>query len=172
MGKISYRGPLGSIIHFNVTVEKMDNDRYEEIAEFELECDGQGHEDQDFNIDLNAVAFEDYESFVVKIKLINNIDDASQTHDYGESWIVKKEKPFESQDYDYLKSAAISYFDQNKFFEARRFYNFAREVAPESECEWLNSFKNQIKDRIVRLQINDSIEQVKKALKKQYLINI
>ena len=170
MGKISYRGPLGSVVQFNVYSDKIDTDDNVEIVSFEVDCDGQEHENLDFNIDLNTIAFENYESYIVKIKLINEIEDTLQTHDYGESWIIKKDKLLESQDYDYLKSAAISYFDQKKYFEARRFYNFAREVAPELESEWLNIFKNQIKDRIVRLQVNDLVEQVRMALRKEYLI--
>ena len=172
MGKISYRGPIGSIVQFNVYNDKIDKDNNVEVASFEIACDGQEHENHDFNIDLNTFAFEDYKSFVLKIKLINNIEDTSQIHDYGESWIIKEDSLLESQDYDYLKSAAISYFEQKKYFEARRFYYFAREIAPESENEWLDSFNNQIKDRIVRLQVNDLVEQVRKALKKEYLIDI
>lgn len=161
MGLISFSGPKGQSIKFLVHSEEK-----EEIAIFDLICDGKEYSDYPFSIDLERLPSE-----YCQVSMFLIYDSNESIHEHGKKWkIHTNTSAVVNQDYDFLKTSSLSSFRNKKYFDAKRILVLAENIAPEHEFEWITNFRSEIDFCIKYYQIYSILNQARIVIGKEYFI--
>lgn len=170
IGSCSFGGPVNSGLEFVVFV-KLNNTDLQEIARYPVPCDGESHKDYAVNFKLNPKSIAESLSCIIKLRLISDMRKPDAFHEYGEIWNIKLKENLKEQDYELLKSNAISAHKEGRHFIAKKMLEMALEAAPESEKEWARGLMMNIDFSIMETQINSVSAQIARSLKVAYMID-
>lgn len=171
VGKMSYTGPIGSGLRFIVFASEPSQNQLE-ICRYDIVCDGKDHVNSDFYINLKQTFNRDEVKILVKLYLLSDIADESSAHEFGEVWSIRVLDEVKTQNYEYLKSTALSFYESGQYFTSLRFLTLAKKVSPNHEQKWIDGFLINIKVCIKHFQINSIAAQTRKVLRKEYFLDI
>jgi len=168
-GVCTYKGPTGTGLLFSILIDKKGD---EGVITHLIPCDGNEYNNFPLIFDLKEMKIPKSSLYLVKVTLLNDINNVISGHDYGETWTVNRESEVEKMDFDFLREIAISSYKERRYFDAEKFLTKAIKLSPASELKWGEEFMIDIKNQIINTQINSAIWQISQTMDKQYKIDL